>query len=97
MFEETTRTLFTGNLYTQLGDGPALSVQRIAETAIAAEEGFHVTALTPTTAATIGALKAYQPERLAVMHGSCFIGDCDGELETHAACFESRLKSGQTP
>ena len=97
MFEETTRTLFTGDLFTQLGDGPALSEHSIVEAAITAEEGFHATALTPTTAATIRALKACQPARLAVMHGSCFSGDCDGELETLAAYFDSRLKSGQTP
>ncbi len=95
LFEETTRTLFTGDLFTQLGDGPALSRQSIAEAAIAAEEGFGATALTPATASTIRALKAHRPERLAVMHGSCFAGDCEGELETLAAYFEVRLKASQ--
>ena len=94
IYEETTRTLFTGDLFTQLGDGPALSAQPIVEAAIAAEEQFHATALTPATASTIRALKALRPELLAVMHGSCFAGNCAGELESLAAYCESRLKAG---
>jgi flavorubredoxin len=95
MFEETSRTLFTGDLFTQLGDGPALCRQSIVEAAIAAEDGFHATALTPATAATIRALKTCRAERLAVMHGSCFAGDCDTELETLAAYFDRRMKAAQ--
>lgn len=96
MFEETTRTLFTGDLFTQLGDGPAISGQSIVDAAIAAEEGFHATALTPATAPTIRALKALVPDRIAVMHGSCFAGDCAGELEKLAAYCEARLREAQS-
>ena len=88
IFEEVTKTLFTGDLFTQLGDGPPLTKEPIADAAIAAEEGFHATALTPTTAATIRRLKKYSPTRLAVMHGSCFEGDCAAELEALAAYTE---------
>ncbi len=95
MFEETTRTLFTGDLFTQLGDGPVLSQTSIVTAAIAAEEGFHATAITPATAATIRGLKALQPTTLAVMHGSCFNGDCAGELEALAAYCEARLHAAQ--
>jgi flavorubredoxin len=96
IFEETTKTLFTGDLFTQLGDGPAVDTQSIVGAAMAAEEGFHATALTPATASTIRALKALHPERLAVMHGSCFAGDCAGELEALAAYCEARLRTAQT-
>lgn len=95
IFEETTRTLFTGDLFTQLGDGPALSEHSIVAAAISAEEGFQATALTPATAATIRGLKDLQAARLAVMHGSCFAGDCVGELEALAAYYERRLRTAQ--
>ncbi len=93
IFEETTRTLFTGDLFTHLGDGPALSTQSIVQAAIAAEQGFHATALTPATASTIRALKTLNPARLAVMHGTCFEGDCAGELEALADFYEREFKA----
>jgi flavorubredoxin len=95
MFEEDTRTLFSGDLFTQLGHGPAVSRQSIVPAAIAAEEGFHATALTPTTAGTIRRLKALHPDLLAVMHGSCFAGDCEAELEALAAYCEARFRAAQ--
>jgi flavorubredoxin len=95
IFEETTRTLFTGDLFTQLGDGPAIVDRSIVAAAIAAEEGFHATALTPATAPTIRALKDLHPSRLAVMHGSCFVGDCERELEGLAAYCEAQLAAAR--
>ncbi len=93
IFEETTRTLFTGDLFTQLGDTPALTDQSIVGPAIAAEEGFKAMALTPATAPTIRSLKDLGAERLAVMHGSCFHGDCAAELEALASWVDSALES----
>lgn len=93
IFEETTQTLFTGDLFTQVGDGPAIGAARIIEAAIVAEEGFHASALTPATAPTIRALKDLKPKRLAVMHGTCFEGDCEAELELLAAYYEGKLKA----
>ena len=95
LFEETTKTLFTGDLFTQLGDGPAISGQSIVDAAIVAEEGFHATALTAATAPTIRALKALHPARLAVMHGSCFAGDCASELEGLAAYCAAQFRAAQ--
>jgi flavorubredoxin len=99
IFEETTKTLFTGDLFTQLGDGPAIGRESIVEAAIAAEEGFHATALTPSTAPTIRGLKALAPQRLAVMHGTCFEGgdadDCAGQLEALAAYCEGKLAADE--
>jgi flavorubredoxin len=96
IFEETTNTLFTGDLFTQLGDGPAIGGQSIVAAAIAAEEMFHATALTPATASTIRSLKALNPAHLAVMHGSCFTGDCASELEALAAYCEAQFRAAQT-
>jgi flavorubredoxin len=73
--EETPRTLFTGDLFTQVGDGPAIGTHSILGATIAAEEAFQATAITPYIAATLRALKDLQAERLAVMHGSWFAGD----------------------
>lgn len=92
IYEETTGTLFTGDLFTQFGDGPAIGTDSILDAAIIAEEGFHASALTPATAPTIRALKALAPKRLAVMHGTCFEGDCANELEALATYYESKLK-----
>src|SRR5262249_12603767 len=41
LFEETTRTLFCGDLFTHAGDGPALTTDDIVGPALAAEELFH--------------------------------------------------------
>jgi flavorubredoxin len=81
LFEETTATLFTGDLFTQLGDGPAISGADIVPNAIQTEDSFHATSLTAATSATIRALKRFQPRRLAVMHGSCYDGDCAAALD----------------
>jgi flavorubredoxin len=93
MFEETTQTLFTGDLFTQVGGGPAIGTKSIVEAAIQAEEGFHSSALTPATAPTIRSLKTLSPKRLAVMHGTCFEGDCAGELESLAVYYAGKLKA----
>ncbi len=84
VYEETTRTLFTGDLFTQLGKGPAITDQSIVNAAILAEDAFHAMALTPHTAPTIRGLKSLDAVHLAVMHGSCFRGDCGAELEALA-------------
>ena len=70
LFEETTRTLFCGDLLSQVGDGPALSTDDLVGPAMAAEDAFKGTALTPATAQTIRRLASLEPHTLAVMHGS---------------------------
>ncbi len=89
MFEETTATLFCGDLFAQLGDGPAIGAADIVPASIVAEEAFHATSLTATTAATVRTLKALAPRRLAVMHGSCFEGDCASALDRLADYYDS--------
>ena len=88
MHEETTGTLFCGDLFTHLGNGPAITRDSILEPAIAAEEAFQATALTPQTAPTLRMLAALAPKRLAVMHGSSFEGDCAGQLVRLADYYE---------
>lgn len=76
LFEQTTGTLFCGDLFTHTGDVPALTAGDIVGPAQAAERAFAATCLTPATAPTIRALADLQPRTLAIMHGSSFNGDC---------------------
>jgi flavorubredoxin len=91
MFEETTGTLFTGDLFTHAGNGPALTKESIVPAAIQTEEGFHSTSLAPNIGPTIRKLASLKPKRLAVMHGSCFEGDCAAELNALADYYEAAL------
>ena len=90
IYEETTRTLFSGDLFSQVGQGPALTTDSIVAAAIAAEEAFQASALTPATAPTLRKLAALKPARLAVMHGSSYTGDCCAALLELADFYEKR-------
>jgi flavorubredoxin len=92
LFEETTKTLFCGDLFTQIGKSPALSEADIIGPALAAEDTFKATALTPNTAPTMRGLTALQPAMLALMHGPAFRGDCPRALEALADAYAQRLK-----
>jgi flavorubredoxin len=88
IYEEVTRTLFCGDLFAQMGQGPAITKDSLVEAAIATENAFQSTALMPATGPTIRMLAALKPFRLAVMHGSCFTGDCAAMLSDLAAYYE---------
>jgi flavorubredoxin len=75
LFEETTRTLLCGDLFSHTGDGPALTSEDILEKAKIAEEAFHSSSITPASGATIRKLAELAPKTLAIMHGSSFNGD----------------------
>jgi flavorubredoxin len=84
-FDETTRTLFAGDLFTQVGGGPAVIETDLVGAALAAEELFHSTALTPALAPTLHRLAALEPTTLALMHGPSFRGDGADQLRRLAA------------
>lgn len=90
LFEETTRTLFCGDLFTQIGTGPAITTDSITSAAMTAEDAFQATALTPATAPTLRKLAALKPARLAVMHGPSYAGDCCAALLELAEFYERR-------
>jgi len=92
LFEETTRTLFCGDLLTHVGGRAALTKDDIVEPALAAEEFFHATALTPATAPTIRRLAALEPATLALMHGSSTQMRCSEALLQLATAYESKLQ-----
>jgi flavorubredoxin len=92
LYEETTSTLFCGDLFTHLGNGPPLVNSDVVGPAMIAEEAFHATSVGPATAPTIRRLAQLCPARLALMHGSSFEGDATGQLERLADAYESLMK-----
>ena len=91
LFEETTGTLLCGDLFSQVGAGPALTSDDIVEPAMTAEGMFHFTCLAPHTASTLRSLGDLAPTTLAVMHGSSFQGDGQQALYQLAANYESLI------
>lgn len=89
IFEETTRTLFCGDLFTQFGDTPVTG-EDIVQAAIAAEDAFHSTSVGTATAPTIRRLAELKPAALALMHGPTFFGDGSAALNRLADYFEEQ-------
>lgn len=96
LYEETTKTLLCGDLFTQLGQGPALTAADIVDPAAQAEDIFGATCLTPRTGPTIRGLARLEPTTLAVMHGSCFSGDAAKALNALANDYDQRLAAAGT-
>jgi flavorubredoxin len=90
-FEQETRTLFCGDLCTQLGDGPAVTDTDVLDAAIAAEELFWQTSMGPAIPAAYRRLADLEPTTLAVMHGSSYNGDCAALLRNLADVYETRF------
>jgi flavorubredoxin len=93
IFEEQSGTLFCGDLFTQIGNGAAVTPKDIVEPAIVAEKMFDYTSLGPATAPNIRKLAALAPKKLALMHGPTFEGDCAGALNDLADFYEERLRA----
>ena len=91
LYEETTGTLFCGDLLTQVGDGPALTKNDLTESAMAAEDMFQSSCLTPKTAPTIRNLAELNPTTLAIMHGSSYSGNASKALLALAESYAQRL------
>jgi len=96
LFEETTRTLLCGDLFTHTGDGPAVTTGDIVGPAKAAEEMFHASCMTPTTGSTIRGLAELGPQTLALMHGSSFNGDAPQALRDLADLYDGWLREAST-
>lgn len=90
LYEETTGTLLGGDLFTHIGNGPAITTDDIVEPAMEAEAIFRSTCLAPDTAVTLSRLADLAPTTLAVMHGSSFRGDGRKALLDLAAAYDER-------
>jgi flavorubredoxin len=93
LYEETTGTLLCGDLFTALGQSPALTEQEITGPALQAEDLFRATCLTPATGPTIRALAELRPTTLGLMHGPAFAGDCVAALRDLADAYDRRLEA----
>lgn len=91
LFDQTTRTLFCGDLFSRTGPAPDTTADSIVEAAIAHDQLMHGHAYTPQTGPTLRRLAALEPQRLALMHGPTFVGDAAAQLNVLADYFDSRL------
>jgi flavorubredoxin len=91
LYEETTGTLLCGDLFTSVGQCPALTEQDITGPALHAEDVFHATCLTPATGPTIRMLGDLEPAALGLMHGPTYTGDCAQSLRDLADAYDARL------
>lgn len=92
LLEESTRTLLCGDLFTQLGNGPALTEGDIVGPAIIAEDLFRYSSLSPGMGTTIRALAKLAPHTLALMHGPSFTGDGAAALHALADDYDRRIR-----
>jgi flavorubredoxin len=92
LFDEGSATLLCGDLFTQLGDGPALTEADIVGPAIQGEDLFGYSSLNPGMGATIRRLADASPRTLALMHGPSFRGDGAAALRALAADYDRRAR-----
>jgi flavorubredoxin len=93
LYEEATGTLLCGDLFTHVGDGPALTEADVVGPAIAAEDLFQFSSLHPGMGAAIRRLATLGPRRLALMHGSSFAGDGAAALSALADDYDRRVRA----
>jgi flavorubredoxin len=92
-FDETTGTLFAGDLFTHVGSGPAVVESDLIEPALVAEEIFHGSSLGPDLVPTLHRLADLAPTTLALMHGSSYRGDGADQLRGLAAGYATVVAS----
>jgi flavorubredoxin len=90
-FEETTSTLLCGDLFTQLGDEPAIRHDSPMEPASVAEDMFGYSTLAPSSAQTVERLADLAPTTLALMHGPACVGDAGQWLRDLASNYRHRV------
>jgi flavorubredoxin len=94
--DETTGTLFCGDLLGQTGNPPALVHDAdIVGAALEAEDMFHATCLTADTAPTVRRLAQLAPHTLALMHGPAYAGDGAAALECLAEGYAELFAASQ--
>ena len=91
LYDETTKTLFCGDLFTRLGPYEASSVDDPIGPAIAAEDVFGSSSLAPTSGVTLRRLAELDVTTLALMHGPAYTGDCSAALIELAHDYDRRL------
>ena len=75
IYEETTGTLFSSDLFTQVGPCAATTAGDIVDAAIKTEQAIPFMPSTPQAEPTLRRLAALAPKTIALMHGPSFKGD----------------------
>ena len=84
IYEETTGTLFSSDLFTQMGPCAPTTTGDIVDAAIATEKAVPFMPSTPQAEPTLRRLAALKPKTIALMHGPSFKGDGAGALNALA-------------
>src|SRR5690242_7728408 len=90
LYEETTGTLFSSDLFTQVGACPATTSSDIVEPAIATEKAVPFMPFTPQAAPTLRRLASLKPRTIALMHGPTFQGDGGAALDALADYYDNK-------
>jgi flavorubredoxin len=90
IYEETTGTLFSSDLFTQFGACPATTASDIVEPAIATGKAVPFMPATPQAAPTLRRLAALAPRTIALMHGPAFEGDGAAALNALADYYATK-------
>jgi flavorubredoxin len=93
-FDESTSTLLAGDIFSHIGQCPALTESDCVAPALAAEEIFRATGLTTNLGPTLEQLAELNPTTLAIMHGSSYSGDGAAQLRALADGYEEMAATG---
>jgi flavorubredoxin len=93
LFDESTGTLFCGDLFTRWGEYEATSNDDVVGPAIAADtkDDYGSWSLRPNTSAVVRRLAELDVTTLALMHGPAFSGDCSAALHSLADALDTRI------
>lgn len=91
LHDETTGTLFCGDLFTVEGDPPAITTTDIVEPALDFERRMQHFTVSRHVAPTLRRLAGLHPRTLACMHGPAFAGDTGVALHTLADHYDQEL------
>ena len=93
IYEETTGTLFSSDLFTQFGPAAPTTESEIVGPAIATEKAVPYMPVTKLTEPTLRRLAGLKPTTIALMHGPAFKGDGAAALTALADHYRDRLAS----
>ena len=91
LYDETARTLFCGDLFSQMGCPDPTTSADIVGPAVEAEDVFPSYSLHPASAAIVRRLAELDIDVLALMHGPVFTGDCRAALHDLAGDLDRRI------
>jgi flavorubredoxin len=91
LYEETTGVLLCGDLFTQLGRGPAVTGECLVEAALDAEDVLNCSVPGEGVPQALDRLADLEPQTLAIMHGSSYEGEGGRALRELAAAWRARL------